>query len=122
MGDRIYGELPDKAAGVLDRVQNNGKHLLALINDVLDLSKIEAGQLELTLDDYALPDVIQSVVTATEALASTKGLKMTADVAPGLPLGRGDARRLAQVLLNLFGNSVKFTDQSDAALGARARH
>jgi len=120
MVDGIYGDLPEKAAGVLDRVQNNGKHLLALINDVLDLSKIEAGQLELTLDDYALPDVVQSVVTATEALASTKGLKMTADVAPGLPLGRGDARRLAQVLLNLVGNAVKFTDQGEVAIGARA--
>jgi GAF domain-containing protein/HAMP domain-containing protein/anti-sigma regulatory factor (Ser/Thr protein kinase) len=118
MVDGIYGDLPEKAAGVLERVQNNGKHLLALINDVLDLSKIEAGQLTLTLEDYALPDVVQSVVSATEALASTKGLKMSADVAPGLPMGRGDARRLAQVLLNLVGNAVKFTDQGEIAIGA----
>ena len=122
MVDGIYGDLPEKAAGVLERVQNNGKHLLALINDVLDLSKIEAGQLVLTLEDYALPDVVQSVVTATEALASTKGLKMRADVAPGLPMGRGDARRLSQVLLNLVGNAVKFTDEGEVAIGARAEN
>jgi signal transduction histidine kinase len=122
MTDGIYGELPEKAAGVLERVQNNGKHLLALINDVLDLSKIEAGQLVLTLEDYALADVVQSVVTSTEALASTKGLKMRADVAPGLPMGRGDARRLSQVLLNLVGNAVKFTDEGEIAIGARAEN
>ena len=118
MVDGIYGDLPGKAAAVLERVQNNGKHLLALINDVLDLSKIEAGQLTLTLEDYALPDVVQSVVSATEGLASSKGLKMSADVAPGLPMGRGDARRLSQVLLNLVGNAVKFTDQGEIAIGA----
>jgi signal transduction histidine kinase len=122
MVDGIYGNLPEKAAGVLERVQNNGKHLLALINDVLDLSKIEAGQLTLTLEDYALPDVVQSVVSATEALASTKGLKMSADIAPGLPMGRGDARRLSQVLLNLVGNAVKFTDEGEVAIGASAEN
>jgi signal transduction histidine kinase len=122
MVDGIYGDLPEKAAGVLERVQNNGKHLLALINDVLDLSKIEAGQLVLTLEEYALPDVVLSVVTATEALASSKGLKMTADIAPSLPMGRGDARRLSQVLLNLVGNAVKFTDDGEIAIGARAEN
>jgi signal transduction histidine kinase len=101
-------------------VQASAKHLLALINDVLDLSKIEAGQLVLTFEDYALPDVVQSVVTATEALASTKGLKMTATVQPGLPMGHGDARRLSQVLMNLVGNALKFTDQGEVAIGAAA--
>jgi signal transduction histidine kinase len=118
--DGIYGEVPQKAMAVLERVQNNGKHLLALINDVLDLSKIEAGQLVLTFEDYALPDVVQSVVIATEALASTKGLKMSATVQPGLPTGHGDARRLSQVLLNLVGNALKFTDQGEVAIGAAA--
>ncbi len=101
-------------------MQNNGKHLLALINDVLDLAKIEAGQLVLTLEDYAMPDVVQSVVSATESLANTKGLKFTADVTPGLPTGHGDARRLAQVLLNLTGNAIKFTDAGEVAIGAAA--
>jgi signal transduction histidine kinase len=120
MADGIYGELAPRAAGVLERVQNNGRHLLALINDVLDLSKIEAGQLVLTLEDYAMADVVQSVVSATEGLANSKGLKFTADVMPGLPTGRGDARRLSQVLLNLVGNAVKFTDRGEVAIGAAA--
>jgi signal transduction histidine kinase len=122
MADGIYGELPQRATGVLERVQNNGKHLLALINDVLDLAKIEAGQLAMTLEDYAMPDVVQSVVSATEGMATTKGLKFTADIAPGLPPGRGDARRLSQVLLNLVGNAVKFTDVGEVAIGARAEN
>jgi GAF domain-containing protein/anti-sigma regulatory factor (Ser/Thr protein kinase) len=122
MVDGIYGELPARAAGVLERVQNNGKHLLALINDVLDLAKIEAGQLTLTLEDFAMPDVVQSVVSATEGLANTKGLKFTADIMPGLPTGHGDARRLSQVLLNLVGNAVKFTDAGEVAIGALAEN
>src|SRR5438876_6955329 len=120
--DRIYGDLPEKAANVLERVQNNGKHLLALINDVLDLSKIEAGQLVLTLEDYALPDVVHSVVSAAEGLANTKGLKFSADIAPGLPTGHGDARRLSQVLLNLVGNAIKVTDAGEVAIGATAEN
>jgi signal transduction histidine kinase len=122
MVDGIYGELTPRAAGVLDRVQNNGKHLLALINDVLDLSKIEAGQLALTLEDYTLPDVVQSVVSATEGLATTKGLKFTAEIAPDLPTGHGDARRLSQVLLNLTGNAIKFTDAGEVAIRAAAEN
>jgi signal transduction histidine kinase len=120
--DGIYGAVPEKAMGVLERVQNNGKHLLALINDVLDLSKIEAGQLVLTFEDYALPDVVHSVVSAAESLANTKGLKFSTDVAPGLPTGHGDARRLSQVLLNLVGNAIKFTDEGEVAVGAVAEN
>jgi signal transduction histidine kinase/uncharacterized protein YdeI (YjbR/CyaY-like superfamily) len=118
--DGIYGALPEKAQGVLERVQNNGKHLLALINDVLDLSKIEAGQLTLTLEAYNLPDVVRSVVTATEPLASAKGLKFAVSIEEPLPTGRGDARRLAQVLLNLVGNAIKFTDEGEVEIRAMA--
>ena len=118
--DGIYGALPEKAQGVLERVQNNGKHLLALINDVLDLAKIEAGQLTLTLEDYNLPELVRTVVTATEPLAAAKGLKFTTSLQEGMPLGHGDARRLSQVLLNLVGNAIKFTDQGEVAINASA--
>jgi signal transduction histidine kinase len=110
LSDGIYGALSERAQGVLARVQSNGKHLLGLINDVLDLSKIEAGQLTLAIDDYAIAGVVQSVITATESLAKAKGLAITATVPSGLPIGRGDERRLTQVLLNLVGNAIKFTD------------
>ena len=79
LADGIYGELPERPKGVVERIQNNGRHLLALINDVLDLAKIEAGQLTLTFEDYSLPEVVRGVVTATEPLAAAKGLKFTAD-------------------------------------------
>ncbi|HJQ59763.1 MAG TPA: GAF domain-containing protein [Vineibacter sp.] len=119
--DGIYGQVPDKARGVLERVQSNGKHLLGLINDVLDLSKIEAGQLKLSLDAYALGGVVQTVVAATESLANAKGLALKAVVRDGLPTGFGDERRLAQVFLNLVGNAIKFTDQGGVEIAAGLR-
>jgi len=118
--DGIYGQLPDRPRGVLERIQNNGKHLLALINDVLDLAKIEAGQLALTLEDYNLPELIHSVVTATEPLATAKGLKFVTAVQNNVPLAHGDARRVSQVLLNLVGNAIKFTDAGEVEIRATA--
>jgi signal transduction histidine kinase len=118
--DGIYGELAPKIRDVLDRVQANGKHLLGLINDVLDLSKIEAGQLVLRLEDYSLSDVVQTVVTATESLAAEKKLKLEVALPNKLPVGRGDERRLAQVVLNLVGNAIKFTDEGEIRISARA--
>jgi GAF domain-containing protein len=116
--DNIYGETPDKMREVLDRLHANGKHLLGLINDVLDLSKIEAGQLTLDLADYSLKEVVQTVFTAVESLATGKKLALTIDVAPKLPVGHGDERRLTQVLLNLVGNAIKFTDKGEVAVKA----
>jgi signal transduction histidine kinase len=118
--DGIYGELSEKVHGVLERVQSNGRHLLGLINDVLDLSKIEAGQLNLTVDDYSMAALVKSVVAATESLARNKGLVLSTAVQEGLPLGRGDERRLTQVLLNLVGNAIKFTDRGSVEIAARA--
>ncbi|HYM02232.1 MAG TPA: ATP-binding protein, partial [Stellaceae bacterium] len=118
--DGLYGTLPDKAMGVLERVQANGKHLLGLINDVLDLSKIEAGQLTLSLEDYSMPALVKQVIAATESLARAKGLALDAAIANGLPIGRGDERRLTQVLLNLVGNAIKFTDTGSVNISAEA--
>ena len=116
--DSIYGEAPEKMRSVLERVQTNGKHLLGLINDVLDLSKIEAGQLTLSLSDYSLADLVQGVYVAVEPLAAQKNLALTTNVAKGLPVGHGDERRLAQVLLNLVGNAIKFTEKGEVAIEA----
>ena len=118
--DGIYGVMTERPKGVLERIQNNGRHLLALINDVLDLAKIEAGQLTLTLEDYSLPEVVQTVVTATEPLATAKGLKLTAQVQDAMPMAHGDARRVSQVLLNLVGNAIKFTDTGEVEIRGAA--
>ena len=120
MADGLYGELGEKAKGVLERVQANGRHLLGLINDVLDLSKIEAGQLKLSIDDYSVPAVVQQVVSATESLARNKSLALTSSIADAMPAGRGDERRLTQVLLNLVGNAIKFTDKGSVSIRAAA--
>ena len=114
--DNIYGDMPQRMRGVLERVQTNGKHLLGLINDVLDLSKIEAGQLTLSLEDYSIGDVVQNVVTAVEPLASEKSLALKVELPNDLPTAHGDQRRLTQVLLNLVGNAIKFTDSGEVAI------
>jgi signal transduction histidine kinase len=118
--DSIYGEVPEKAQAVLKRVESNGRHLLGLINDVLDLSKIEAGQLVLTLNDYSMKDVLYSVFSAVEPLASEKKLNFKVDAQGELPKGHGDERRLTQVILNLVGNAIKFTDHGDVIIKASA--
>ena len=100
--DQIYGQVPDK------------------IRDVLDLSKIEAGQLSLSLSDYSLQDAVQSAVTSVESLAKEKGLRLTVDVASKLPVGRGDERRIVQVLLNLVGNAIKFTETGEVTVRVSA--
>jgi signal transduction histidine kinase len=103
---------------VLKRIESNGKHLLGLINAVLDLSKIEAGQLVLDLSDFSLKDVIQTVVSAVEPLAEEKKIELKFEAPANLPPGRGDERRLTQVLLNLVGNAIKFTDVGEVVITA----
>jgi signal transduction histidine kinase len=118
--DGIYGETPENAQAVLKRVESNGKHLLGLINDVLDLSKIEAGQLKLSLADYSVKDVVYNVFSAVEPLAMKKKLNFKVDVPPDMPTGHGDEHRLTQVLLNLVGNAIKFTDAGEVAIKVAA--
>jgi signal transduction histidine kinase len=117
--DRIYGEVPEKIREVLERLEKSGRHLLSLINDVLDLSKIEAGQLSLSLADYSMKDVVQTVFTGVGSLATGKGLSLKATVQPDVSIGRGDERRLAQVLLNLVGNAIKFTEVGEVRVEVR---
>jgi signal transduction histidine kinase len=122
MADGAYGEPSEKMLGILKRLEANGKHLLGLINDVLDLSKIEAGQLVLELSDYSVQDIAQTVRSTLESLAADKKLAFKLDVSSGLPPGRGDGRRLTQVLINLVGNAIKFTDAGEVAIKAEANN
>jgi signal transduction histidine kinase len=122
MADGAYGEPSEKMLGILKRLEANGKHLLGLINDVLDLSKIEAGQLVLELSDYCIQDITQTVRSTLEPLASDKKLAFRVEMTPELPPGRGDGRRLTQVLINLVGNAIKFTDTGEVAIKAEAHN
>jgi signal transduction histidine kinase/HAMP domain-containing protein len=118
--DNIYGEVPEKIRDVMERVQASGRHLLGLINDVLDLSKIEAGRLILSVNDYSMADVFHAVLAAAEPLAAEKHLVLAVSLAPDLPIGRGDDRRISQVLLNLVGNAIKFTEAGEVRIRATA--
>ena len=117
--DQIYGDVPETIDDVLRRLEKNGRHLLNLINDILDISKIEAGQLFLSLNDYSMAEVIQTVYTSVEALAAEKNLTLNLDIPDTLPVGMGDEQRLAQVLMNLIGNAIKFTDEGEVSVAAR---
>lgn len=120
MTDGAYGEPSEKMLAALKRLEANGRHLLWLINDVLDLSKIEAGQFKLELSDYSVMHIAQAVRTALEPLAADKRLAFTLDLPGELPLGHGDGRRLTQVLINLVGNAIKFTDVGEVAVKVEA--
>jgi signal transduction histidine kinase len=116
----FYGPLSDKALESLTRIRSNGKHLLGLINTVLDIAKIESGQFTLNMAEYAIESIVETVRSATESLAQNKKLALKTEVAKSLPIGIGDEQRLTQVLLNLVGNAIKFTDSGEVCVTAMA--
>ena len=118
--DNIYGEVPEKIREVLLRLDKSGHHLLGLISDILDLSKIEAGLLTLNLKDYSMKDIVLSTVAEVESLAAEKKLKLKVALPPDLPRAMGDERRITQVLLNLVGNAIKFTDVGEVRVEVTA--
>ncbi|MCX7634475.1 MAG: ATP-binding protein [Syntrophales bacterium] len=105
------GPLNEEQRKQLGMVRSSSLHLLALINDVLDLSKIEAGQLTLAEEDVELPGVIEKVRQTIQPLAQGKGLTLETRIAPDIGTIRADRRRLEQILLNLLNNAVKFTEK-----------
>jgi signal transduction histidine kinase len=114
----IYGDVPADLREPLAEMQASGRHLLRLINNVLDLSKIEAGRMELALADYSVPDTVEQVRAALHPLAAEKGLDLVTAVPADLPLARGDAGRIGQCLTNLVGNAIKFTRQGRVEVAA----
>ena len=120
MQEGFYEPLGKKSTDALTRIRSNGKHLLGLINTVLDIAKIESGQFSLNLGEYAIESMVETVRSATESLAETKKLSLKTDVAKKLPFGLGDEQRLTQVLLNLVGNAIKFTDTGEVRITATA--
>jgi signal transduction histidine kinase len=103
----------------LDRVLGAGRHLLALINDILDLSKIEAGRMELNLDNFALPPLIDEVVKTIEPLAAKNGNQIAVQCDPAISTMHADPMRLRQALLNLMSNANKFTEKGTVTVAAR---
>jgi len=109
--DGIDGQMSEEQQQDILQVNKSGQSLLALINQILDLSKIEAGKMELTLERVELPGLITSILESISPLAQEKGLRIETRFAPGLPAVEGDAARLKQVLINLLSNAVKFTER-----------
>jgi GAF domain-containing protein/anti-sigma regulatory factor (Ser/Thr protein kinase) len=120
MQEGFYEPLGQKSLDALTRIRSNGKHLLGLINTVLDIAKIESGQFTLNMSEYAIESIVETVRSATESLAQNKKLLLKTDVAKSLPIGLGDEQRLTQVLLNLVGNAIKFTDRGEVRVTAKA--
>lgn len=114
----LAGPLTDEQKKQLSMVRSSGRHLLDLINDVLDLSKIEAGQFEVRKEAFSVATSIQSVVDLTSPLARKKDLALLFEVPQGLPMMTSDRRRFEQILINLVTNAIKFTMQGHVKITA----
>ena len=111
LGERMFGELNEKQAEYTDDILSSGRHLLSLINDILDLSKVEAGRMELELTQFDLPMAIDNALTLIRERASRHGIKLHQSVDERLGEFTGDERKIKQILLNLLSNAVKFTPE-----------
>ena len=117
--ERMFGEINPKQTEYLQDILSSGRHLLSLINDILDLSKIEAGRMELTLAQFHLPLALENALTLVKERATRHGIALDIEVDPGLGEFVGDERKIKQVLLNLLSNAVKFTPEG-GRIGVRA--
>jgi signal transduction histidine kinase len=111
LSDRMFGELNKKQEEYLKDIYASGTHLLSLINDILDLSKIEAGRMELELSDFHLPQAIENALTLVRERAGRRGIALAHTMDERLADIRGDERKIKQVLLNLLSNAIKFTPE-----------
>ncbi|TMQ16940.1 MAG: GAF domain-containing protein [Candidatus Rokuibacteriota bacterium] len=109
--ERMFGEVNPKQEEYLNDILASGRHLLSLINDILDLAKIEAGRMELDLEEFDLPQAIDNALVLIRERATRKGLSLDVRLAGDLGAARGDQRKIKQVLLNLLSNAVKFTPE-----------
>jgi len=111
LNERMFGELNEKQAEYLRDIHASGTHLLSLINDILDLSKVEAGRMELELTEFDLPAAVDNAVTLIRERAGRKNITVRIAVEKQLGMMRGDERKIRQVLLNLLSNAIKFTPE-----------
>jgi GAF domain-containing protein len=111
LSERMFGDLNDKQEEYLKDIHASGQHLLSLINDILDLSKIEAGRMELELSDFDLPMAIDNALTLVRERATRRGIALHTAVDERLGQTQADERKIRQVLLNLLSNAIKFTPE-----------
>ena len=109
LSQQMFGEINPKQGEYLGDIQASGQHLLALINDILDLSKVEAGKMELQLSWFSLANALQAVVMMVRERAAGRGVALSTDIDPETDLVEADERKVKQVVLNLLANAVKFT-------------
>jgi len=109
--EQMFGELNEKQVEHVQDIHASGQHLLSLINDILDLSKIEAGHMELSLGEFDVPTAIENALTLVKERAARHGVKLEVEVANSLGSFYADERRFKQILLNLLSNAVKFTPE-----------
>ena len=105
----MFGELNEKQDDYLKDIFTSGKHLLSLINDILDLSKIEAGRMELDVENFDVPSALVNAMTLVRERAQRHGIALGLEVEPAIGEMRADERKFKQILLNLLTNAVKFT-------------
>ena len=118
--ERMFGEMNEKQEDYLKDIHSSGQHLLSLINDILDLAKVEAGRMELNLSNFHLPSAIDNALTLIRERAMRHGIALSVDVDPQLGEFTADERKLKQILLNLLSNAVKFTPEGGKIkVGAR---
>ncbi len=111
LAEGMFGEINDKQAEYLRDILDSGRHLLSLINDILDLSKIEAGRMELELDDFDLPGAVDNALTLVRERAGRRGIALGRAIDGRVGVIRADERKIKQVLLNLLSNAIKFTPE-----------
>jgi signal transduction histidine kinase/HAMP domain-containing protein len=122
LAERMFGEVNEKQAEYLRDILESGRHLLSLINDILDLSKIEAGRMELEATDFDLPSAIDNALILVRERATRRGITLGRTIDERLGMLRGDERKVKQVLLNLLSNALKFTPeggQIDVSVGVQ---
>jgi signal transduction histidine kinase len=119
MRDRIYGDITKRQAEALDRMFAASQHLLELVNDVLDLAKIEAGKMPVHLEQVDVAALIQELSATVEPMVRHKELEYRVELAPGLPVLETDRTKVKQILLNLLSNAVKFTHEGEIRVAAR---
>ena len=119
--DRTAGPLTPDQRDYLEVIERNGQNLLRLLNDILDLSRIEAGHMEMDAQDVDVAPHVRDIGAALAPLATAKGLDLTLKIPEQLPLVRSDVDRVRQILTNLVGNAIKFTDAGTVQVGVDVR-